>query len=231
MAVDTLGGIAKLTIIPLRKNLTEQDTSVSLDESNKVECQFNPETLTLQKMNQWSFRRDMGDDVPEVIFSGGLSGSLSVKMLFDSTDTGNDVRDKYLKLLAMALVKPSDEADKKGQPQQVMVQWGNFMSFVAVIQSISQNFQLFKEDGTPLRAELIVRFRQAWDETKKGGQNPTSRTEVRSTWVVEQGQRLDWIAYQVYRDSSAWRHLAETNDLAKPSELIPGQILKIVPLP
>lgn len=231
MAVDSLGGIAKLTIIPLKKNLTEQDTSVSLDEGNKVECQFNPETLTLQKMNEWSFRRDMGDDVPEVIFSGGLSGSLTVKMLFDSTDTGNDVREKYLKLLAMSLVKPSTETDKKGQPQQVMVQWGNFMSFVAVIQSVKQTFLLFKEDGTPLRAELDVHFRQAWDEKKKGGQNPTSRTEVRSTWVVEQGQRLDWIAYQIYRDSSAWRHLAETNDLAKPHELMPGQILKIVPLP
>jgi hypothetical protein len=49
--------------------------------------------------------------------------------------------------------------------------------------------------------------------------------------VVEQGQRLDWIAYQIYRDSSAWRHLAETNGLLKPNDLVPGQILKIVPLP
>src|SRR5690606_15200152 len=121
--------------------------------------------------------------------------------------------------------------DKKGQPHQVMVQWGKFMSFVAVIQSIRQSFSLFKEDGTPLRAQLDVHFRQAWDEKKKGGQNPTSRTEVRSTWVVEQGQRLDWIAYQIYHDSSAWRHLAETNGLLKPNELVPGQILKIVPLP
>lgn len=224
------GKIAKLTIYALTKNVTEKDASAPVDEGNKVECQFNPETLTLAKMNEWSFRSDIGSDTPEVIFSGGLAGCLTLKLLFDSTDTGDDVRDKYIKLLKMSLVKASDNPDKKGQPQQVMVRWGSFISFVAVIQGITQNFQLFKNDGTPLRSEVTVTLRQAWDDKKKSGQNPTSRTEVRRTWVVEQGQRLDWIAYQVYGESGAWRHIAATNGLIDPVAILPGQILKIAPL-
>ncbi len=224
------GEIAKLTVTALKENITDKDTSFSLDSSNKVVCMFNPETLTLAKINDWSFRHDIGEDVPEVIFSGGLAGTLNVKLLFDSTENGTDVRNQYLKLIKMSMVKPSDNPDKKGQPQQVLVQWGNFMSFVAIIQCITQTFEFFKKDGTPLRATVDVTFRQAWDDKKKAGQNPTSRTEVRRTWVVERGQRLDWIAHQVYRDSNAWRHLAEHNGLLNPMSLVPGQVLKIVPL-
>lgn len=224
------GEIAKLTVIPLKTNVSDKNSSISLDEGNKVVCQFNPESLSLAKMNEWSFRSDIGDDVPEVIFSGGLSGTLKVKLLFDSTDKGTDVRDKYMKLLKLSLVKPSDDPKKKPQPQQVMVQWGSFMSFVAIIQCVTQTFELFKKDGTPLRANLEVTFRQAWDDKKKGGQNPTSRTDVRRTWVVERGQRLDWIAHQVYGNSGVWRHIATTNGLLDPAALRPGQILKIVPI-
>jgi nucleoid-associated protein YgaU len=48
--------------------------------------------------------------------------------------------------------------------------------------------------------------------------------------VVEKGQRIEWIAHNVYGTTSAWRHLAEVNDLLNPAVLRPGQILKIVPL-
>ncbi len=99
-----------------------------------------------------------------------------------------------------------------------------------MIESISQTFTYFKEDGTPLRAQLSVRLREVWDDKNLPEQNPTSRTDVRQTWVVEKGQRLDWIAHQVYGNSGAWRHIAESNSLLNPAMLRPGQILKIVPL-
>ena len=221
----------KLEIIPLSKPMEPGTTSPSLDSGNKQVVQFNPENISFAKMNEWVFRTDLGNDVPKVVFGGGLAGSLSLRLLFDSTDDGSDVRDRYAPLLKMSMVKPSSNNDAGGTPQQVLLQWGNLMSYVAVIQSLTQEFSLFKEDGTPLRAEVGVRFRQAWDEKNKGGTNPTSRSEARQTWVVEQGQRLDWIAYQLFGRSSAWRHIAETNGLEDPTTLRPGQILKIVPLP
>jgi hypothetical protein len=221
----------KMTITPLESNMKPNQTNPTLKTSDQQEVQFNPENLSLAKMNDWSYRHDIGSNVPKVMFSGGLAGSLSVKLLFDSTDTGDDVRDLYKKLLKMSMVKPSGNKDGGGTPNQVLVQWGAFMSFIAVIQSVTQEFSLFKEDGTPLRAEVGVRFRQAWDDSRKGGTNPTSRSEARRTWIVEHGQRLDWIAYKLYGTTSAWRHIADTNDLEDPTQLRPGQILKIVPLP
>lgn len=224
------GGLEKLEIIPLKENITKDKPKWSLDTSNKVTCQFNPESLSQSKSNKWAFRTDIGDSVPESTFSGGNSGSMTLELLFDTTDTGDDVRRAYHKLIKIAMVKPSENKDTKGEPRQVIVQWGKFISYVAVIESITQNFTLFLPNGTPLRANVSVSLREVYDEGKLPPQNPTSRSDVRRTWVVEKGQRLEWISYQVYGDAGAWRHIAESNGLLNPAVLRPGQILKIVPI-
>jgi nucleoid-associated protein YgaU len=155
---------------------------------------------------------------------------LSIELLFDTTKSGDDVRRSYFDLIKISMVKPSDNDDHKGEPRQVVVQWGKFISYVAVIESINQVFSFFLPNGTPLRANVTVSLREVLDEAELPPQNPTSRSEVRRTWVVEKGQRIEWIAHRAYGTTSAWRHLAEVNGLLNPAVLRPGQILKIVPL-
>jgi hypothetical protein len=121
-----------------------------------------------------------------------------------------------------------DPKDNKSEPPTCRFQWGKFMSFTTVIKDLKQKFTMFKRDGTPLRAELTITLQQVAD--KPAGQNPTSRSEARKIWIVEEGQRLDWIAYQEYHDSDQWRYIAETNHLDSP-EVYPGQVLKLIPLP
>jgi hypothetical protein len=222
--LTSLGGVSKLTITPLQKNVNDQSAGPILDYSKELVCQFNPETMELKKSNLLNYRTDVGDDVPEVIYSGGLSGTLRVDLLFDSTDSGDDVRDMYQLLVKYALV---DKGRLKSQPPQVVVQWGDFIGFICIISDIRQEFTFFAPDGTPLRANVHVCFREAFSNNKYGGQNPTSRSEARRTWIVEQGQRLDWIAYQEYGDTSAWRHIAEANGILDPLSIRPGQILKL----
>jgi len=229
-------GLIKLKIIPLKENVTKYERDKKLDEGNAVVCQFNPESISMSKNNRYSCRLDIGDSTPEVDFSGGESGTMSLELVFDSTDTGDDVRELYANLITIALVKAQGSSQgnkpKKSEPTQVVVTWGSFMSYVAVIQSVNQNFTFFAEDGTPLRANVSVSLKEIVDDsdTSLAGTNPTSRTDARRTWVVEKGQRIEWIAYNVYGATSAWRHLADTNNLLNPTVLRPGQILKIVPM-
>ncbi|MCC6456786.1 MAG: hypothetical protein IT328_17660 [Caldilineaceae bacterium] len=224
------GKLEKLQIIPLKKNITKKKPKPDLDRDKAVTCQFNPESFTMNKTNKWTRRPDIGDSVPETVFSGGNAGSMTLQLLFDSTDTQDDVRRAYFDLIKFALVKPSSNPDQKGEPSQVVVEWGAFKGYVAVIESINQNFSLFSSEGVPLRAEVTLTLREVLDRGKLPPTNPTSRSEVRQTWMVEKGQRLDWIAYEIYGSTSAWRHIAETNGLLNPTVLRPGQILKIVPL-
>ncbi len=82
--------------------------------------------------------------------------------------------------------------------------------------------------GLPVRARAQVNFRQAFDgDTLREGQNPTSRTDRRKTRLVQQGERLDYIAFQEYGDAGRWRDIAEANHLDNPLDLRAGQILVI----
>ena len=196
-----------------------------------VICQFNPKEFSVSREIKWIENPDIGGVVPEVVFGGGSAQELEVPLFFDSTHTGQDVRNSYKALLKMAGIDPKKKNRQtgKGEPPRCRFQWGKFLAFTAVIKRITENFTMFKTDGTPLRAEVKVKFQQVKDETKR--QNPTSRSETRRVWVVRQGERLDWIASQEYGEPAYWRHIAESNDLANPTDLTPGQVLKLVPPP
>jgi nucleoid-associated protein YgaU len=131
----------------------------------------------------------------------------------------------------MAQVDPGKKNQKtgKGEPPMCRFQWGKFLAFNAVIKDLKQKFILFAPNGTPLRVEVALTLKQVGELTRP--QNPTSRSEARKIWIVEEGQRLDWIAYQEYGDPAQWRFIAETNNLDNPDALYSGQILKLVPLP
>jgi len=209
-----------------------------------VVCMFNPKEYTFSKQNKWSEKTAKGKNVSHLEFGGGAPATLKVQLFFDTTESwkfenlsvtaGDDVR-KYTKGL-WDLMKVSDKnvnpATKKGEPPHCKFKWGNLWSFEAVIDSISQKFVLFKDDGTPVRAILDVSFRQTTDEGQYPRQNPTSggmaNDRVRT---VQQGDRLSLIAYQEYGDTRHWRHLADINEINDPLNLRPGQPLIIKPLP
>jgi hypothetical protein len=202
------------------------------NESKKVICHFNPENITINKEVTWKRRPNIGDDASPPIFAGGEPLTLMLQdLLFDTTDTGSDVRNEYKMLTELAMINKSVKDAKTGQsaPPSCRFQWGSFLAFKAVIESVKQTFTLFKPDGTPLRAKVTVTVREVPDPAAP--QNPTSRSEARKIWVVEEGQRLDWIAFQEYGDSARWRYIAETNNLNNPLDLRPGQVLKLTPLP
>jgi hypothetical protein len=204
----------------------------NLADNSKVVCHFNPNSISIDKQVVWKQRPNIGDNAGLPIFAGGEPLSLTLTdLLFDTTDTGTDVRLAYKSLLDLAMINSATKDQKTGQsePPTCQFQWGSFLSFKAVIESVTQNFTLFKPDGTPLRAKLTVTVREIPDPAQP--QNPTSRSVARKIWVVQEGQRLDWIAYKEYGDSAQWRYIAETNNLDDPTELRPGQVLKLVPLP
>jgi nucleoid-associated protein YgaU len=216
--------------MPDRPNV-QKAKIVNLNNQQSIVCHFNPDTFSLDRTINWNAASKTGGDYPDLAFSGGQAGDLTMTLLFDTTNTGDDVRNAYAALVTMSKVDQSkkDAKTDKGEPPRCRFEWGKFLTFEAVITKLGEKFLMFKADGTPLRAEVTVTFKQVAEATR--GQNPTTRTESRKIWVVHEGQTLDWIAYQEYGDSSYWRHIAETNNLADPLALTPGQVLKLVPLP
>jgi nucleoid-associated protein YgaU len=216
--------------MPERPNLQKAKIFRVDNPSRKVDCHFNPNEYSIGRTIKWERQTKKGKDVSKAEYAGGEAQDLTIRLLFDTTDKGTDVRDTYKELLQMAEpdMSKKDPKTRKSEPPVCQFQWGTYLSYTGVITKITQRFTMFKADGMPLRAEVEVALSQTAEE--KQGQNPTTRTEPRKIWVVHEGQTLDWIAYQEYGDPGHWRHIAEINDLANPKDLKPGQILKLVPL-
>ncbi len=209
---------------------------------------FNPEKVSFSKSLKWTPTTKPTKDNPDVDFSGGNSFTFSIqKITLDATmpallkDSlgrkgdavgGNIVADVEL---LMSFTKVDDTLAKKGnkvtRPAMVQFWWGQYKSFKAYLQKVSVDYVLFDETGKPLRAEVGVDFIEADDEVYDlPYQNPTSRSLARKVRTVMEGETLDWIAYQEYGTAAAWRHIAETNNLDDPSDVRPGQLLRLVPL-
>lgn len=206
----------------------------NLDTNESVTCLFNPTEYTFAKEVGWAEAQERGADVPNLEFTGGKPATLSLKLFFDTSADGADVRSRYTNaLMKLALVNKAklDSKTNKGRPPRVMFEWGNSWSFEAVVTSLNQSFTMFLEDGTPTRATVDLTLRQSLSPDDFPAQNPTSSgaAGVR-TRVVQQRETLDLIAFEEYGNAQHWRHIAEANRIDNPMAVRPGMVLSLPPL-
>jgi Contractile injection system tube protein/LysM domain len=201
-------------------------------DTTPIPCLFNPKEYSIAKSNKWSVPPAKGKNIGEYEFGGGDPAKMTLQLLFDTFETGDDVRkvytDKVWKLMWINDKLTDHSAGKKGRPPRVQFQWGEAFGFVAVITSITQKFVLFKENGVPVRATLDVSFQQIKDQDFYPKQNPTSGGLGGGRQVtVKEGDTLTGIAYAEYGDSNSWRAIADANRLTTVRRLRPGMVLEI----
>jgi hypothetical protein len=201
--------------------------------TDHIEVSFNPASIRYTASPQYyQVKNNDSDYGYRMYYTGNIASSLTMDLLFDTTTSGDNVQDKFIDFL-VELTRPAEGMDPP-QPPQCKFVWGDFtkgdfLSFKAVVSNLQVNYTYFLANGTPLRAEVDITFKEP-DEVASGT-NPTSRSEARKVWTVVQGQTLDWIAFKEYGDSSAWRHIARANNISNPRHLRPGMILRLPPLP
>jgi hypothetical protein len=197
-----------------------------------INCLFNPAQLKITKSNSWSGDNSAGRNAPDLVFEGGESGSMSLDLIFDTTDTGAAVTTHTNTLAGLMSVDKElsdyDSATDTGRPQWVEFHWGDMHTFKAVITSMDLTFTYFASTGVPLRANVSLSLTQYEPEANWGPQNPTSGTPApHRLHQVHKGETLDRIAARHYKDSTKWRIIAEANGISDPLALRPGAILSI----
>lgn len=203
-----------------------------------VNCMFNPYEYTISKSNSFKEQEAAnGKDAPPAEFSKAGAQALKLNLFFDTTLEKEAAKRnvtlhtnelwKFMSVKDAQSNKNKANAQAKKEVPRVAFQWGVFY-FVSYITSMSQQFTLFAEDGTPLRAKVDVTFTQYVDIDDYPKQNPTSGDgPINRVWRVTAGDRLDLIAAEVYRDATRWRTLAAYNNILDPLRLRPGQLLQI----
>ena len=107
---------------------------------------FNPASLQYTVSN-----KEQGQGSKKKQHVSETSAQLSMDLVFDTTDTGRDVRvdtGEIVKLL-------SPDAKAKKAPRMVEFSWGTY-SFTGVIEQYKETLDFFSADGVPLRASVSL---------------------------------------------------------------------------
>ena len=218
--------------------LEVNDAKSSLN-GQKVDFMFNPTEYSISKANKWEPKANKSGNVPKWEFAGGDPRQMSIVLFFDSYlprkgVSINDVRTKTNMLFKFMMIDKALKGakSKMGQPPACRLVWGqdSKFHFDCYILSCTINYTLFNENGVPIRATATLSLKEVADPEDLGGTNPTSQGEPgRKMYVVNEGDRLDWIAYREYNDAREWRRIAEANHITNPLALQPGMTLIIPP--
>jgi len=200
----------------------------------KIECMFNPETLTVTRGNRWDTKASgPGRGATRMKYMGADNGSFDLDLWFDTTDTGAPVTYITKKLMqAMEVDKDLPGTNKRAsnaRPPWVEFHWGKqFVSYKSVITTCSVTFTYFSSDGIPLRAKATLALKQYEEGKAFGAQNPTSGTpRPHRVHRVQPGETLDRISARYYGDSTRWRQLAIANRVEDPLTIRPGSLLSV----
>jgi hypothetical protein len=221
--------LAKLEMTPLDKYRRKI-------EARRFRVLFNPTSYSITSSVTWKHQGSRALNSPPLTYGGGGGRTLTLDLFYDVTEPIDgvridDVRQETNKVVALtrkdrALVEKDAEL---GRPPAVAIEWGEAplsgsdFPFIGVISGLTQNFTMFRADGTPVRANLNVTFTEFPDpEIDQRKLDPEFTTRV-----VKRGDTLSGIAAEMYGDPAVWRAIARANRLDDPLRLEIGRPLQI----
>jgi len=215
--------------MPISPFSSDTKAYLETESGKKIPCLFNPAAVSMSMSASW----DDVTDNEEAQFKGASAPTLSLQLMFDTTQEGKATPvTKYTEPLVLLTRKAdvagtSDKANDR-RPEWVRFAWGKFVSFKSAVQSLNLNFTLFNADGVPLRATADLTLVRFLDDKKWPKQNPTSGTPAPARdHVVQPGETLDRVAHIYLADPGEWRTVAAANGIRDPFELRPGRRISI----
>jgi len=172
-------GLSKATLLAI----TADENPRPKNDAKPVPVQFNPTSLRLQFTNQMEGNQSRGRQRRQYIASS--STKLTLQLIFDTADDGpapqvpdsdpsvkpystspqqsNNQQGQAAPVArsvreltgAVAKFMVPEKDGSKDAPPKLRFQWGNFI-FDGIMESYTEENDLFAEDGTPLRAKVDI---------------------------------------------------------------------------
>lgn len=199
------------------------------DRSRTIVAQFNPNRLKFSRSVTWKAEHAKRD-IPELQFTSAEPRTLNVDLFFDTYDqpspTKTSVRKQLKPLLELTTVETHGD---KHRPPLCRLSWGSagVLFECCVLATLEQEYTLFMDDGTPVRATLHCTFKEWRKHEDDEKRKHLESSDVAKTRVIKRGETLSSIAAAEYRDPRLWRPIAVENGIDDPLNIIPGSVLSI----
>jgi hypothetical protein len=187
-----------------------------------IPLRFNPTEYQIQKGNAFQEIAIPGLESPPIQYIRGNSEKLSVEVLADTSDSLEDVRQKYVQPVRNLLNQVPD----LHAPPIVAFTWDREV-FRGVLESVQVSYTLFSPEGIPLRAKMSLVFKEYRSVEVQVKERPKRSPDFDKAYVVRAGDTLDRIAWAAYRDPARWRDIARANSIDDPRRLTPGRVLTV----
>jgi nucleoid-associated protein YgaU len=214
-------------LVKLKITVEKKGAVLVFDDSRKIEALFNPDKLVFNRSVSWKKQSASERDVPELQFTAAEPRTLNLDLIFDTYDNPNatktSVREYTEKIHHLTTVQKHGD---KHRPPVLQLHWGVFF-FQGVLERLEQQFTLFMENGTPVRATCKCTFKEWRTNYKDLVIQNTESADVAKVWIAKRGDTLTGIAFMEYNDPTLWRPIADANNLDDPLKLTPGTALLI----
>jgi len=191
-------------------------------EDPVIPLKFNPTEYQLQKSNNFADIVIPGLETPPIQYVNGAGEKLTAELMADTSDTLEDVRERYVTKLRNLMNINSD----LHAPPIVRLTWDGEV-FKGVVESLNISYVLFTPEGVPIRAKINLVLKEYRTVEDQVAQRPRFSPDVEKTHVVRRGDTLASIAVLAYNDASQWREVARNNGIVDPRTLTPGQALQL----
>lgn len=139
----------------------------SLDDGTTVIAQYNPKELQVDRSVPWSKHTNKSNEQGlQLEFSGADGRSASLELFFDESEKLNGSVLGNIKLLEkLATIRvPGSTKDEEKRPHHCVLVFGALYpekAFKCVIESLSTKFTMFSPAGTPVRATVNLKLKEA----------------------------------------------------------------------
>lgn len=144
---------------------------------------YNPKDLQVDKSVPWSkhsYSNKNGDTASNdpgnlhLEFTGAEGRSMTIDLMFDGYEQNQSVAGKVGQLeLLTNVMEPKSPKEDRRRPPLCLVAWGDqgLPTFKCVIESMSTKYTMFGPDGTPLRATVTLKLKEADTLSTKDAQS------------------------------------------------------------
>jgi hypothetical protein len=202
------------------------------DTSKKFEALVNPNAINYKSSIKYSELggQTAGTFRPGFKFDSFGEETIDFTLLLDGTGMLENTK-TVPELINSLKIVTYYYVGKNHEPNVVTLSWGTTLkSFKCRLRNMDVNYKLFKSDGTPLRAEIVLSFVghnvKSADVKEKTANSP----DLSHLVEVKAGDNLPMLCERIYNDSGLYLEIAKINNLVNFRQLTPGMELLFPPI-
>ncbi|MBE0638620.1 MAG: hypothetical protein IH598_08870 [Bacteroidales bacterium] len=188
---------------------------------------FNPESFSVSQKVLYDLLHAPGITSGEPAFRGYQAQVYKFDFLVDGTGASGESREVFADVLLFKYTV--GYLGEIHRPHYLIIQWGTFIAR-CVLSQMDVKYDLFRQDGTPLRATISATFIEHVESMLESLLANRSSPDLTHTRVVREGDTLPLLAHEIYGDASYYPEVARVNGIDNFRKLKIGDEIYFPPL-